>query len=131
MPIVSWHSFADVLAYNRALAGALREAAAAALSQHEEVFGIWLFGSRARGDKGPRSDVDLLVLAASATPRMMDRVLDYRDLLDRIPAPVDMLVLTPEELEGCRDEPFYRRLLREARPLVCREGAEIPPELLR
>ncbi len=122
MPAVSWNSYADVSAYNRRLDQALMEAAQAALKDHPEVLGVWLFGSRARGDYGARSDVDLLLVVSSARPRLMDRLLDYRDLIDRIPAPVDLLVLTPAEVEATRDQPFYRRLWREARRL-----AERPP----
>jgi len=89
---------------------------------------VWLFGSRARGDFGARSDVDLLLLASTAGPRQMDRPLDYRALLERIPAPVDLLVLTPAELDALADQPFYRRLLAEARALAVREGTPaLPP----
>jgi predicted nucleotidyltransferase len=131
MPTVSWNSYADVSAYNRRLEEALREAAQAALAAHGELLGVWLFGSRARGDFGARSDVDLLLLASTARPRQMDRPLDYRDLLERIPAPVDLLVLTPAELDALVDQPFYRRLLTEARALAVREGtAGLPPSRL-
>jgi predicted nucleotidyltransferase len=129
MPIVSWHSFEDVSTYNRTLAEALQVAAESALSDHIELLGIWLFGSRARGDIGPRSDVDLLLLTTRAAPRMMDRVLDYPELLGQIPAPVDLLVLTPSELAELRHGPFYQQLFREAKPLACRDNASIPPEL--
>lgn len=123
MPNVSWNSYADVSAYNRRLDQALTEAARAALSDHPELLGVWLFGSRARGDFGARSDVDLLLLVGSARPRQMDRPLDYRDLLERIPAPVDLLVLTPAELDDLADQPFYRRVLAEARVLAMRANA--------
>lgn len=123
MPIVSWNSYADVSAYNRRLAASLTEAAAAALRDHPELLGVWLFGSRARGDYAARSDVDLLLVVSSARPRQMDRLPDYKDLLERIPAPVDLLVLTPAELRCLADSPFYRRVLDEARVLALREGA--------
>jgi predicted nucleotidyltransferase len=123
MAIVCWHSFKDVSAYNRRLETALVEAAALALRAHPELIGVWLFGSRARGNPGPRADVDLLLVAGDAAPRMMDRPLDYRDLLDAIPAPVDLLVLTPAELARSRDQPFYRRVIAEAKMLGGRTGA--------
>lgn len=128
MPIVSWNSYADVSAYNRSLERALQEAAHAALEGHPEVLGVWLFGSRARGDFGARSDVDLLLLVSSARTRQMDRVLDYRDLLELIPAPVDLLVLTPDELDAAADQPFYRRLCKEALTLALRDHT---PDLRR
>lgn len=128
---VSWHSFADVSAYNQALDEALREAARWLLAEQAEVLGVWLFGSRALGRPAPRSDVDVLLLVERARPRMMDRVLDYGALLDRIPAPVDLLVLEPGELAAMAEEPFYRRLISEARPLACRAGANVPKGLRR
>ncbi|MFN3595359.1 MAG: nucleotidyltransferase domain-containing protein [Thiobacillaceae bacterium] len=120
MPNVSWNSYAAVSAYNRKLDQALTEAARAALSDHPELLGVWLFGSRARGDHGARSDVDLLLVVSSARPRPMDRLLDYKDLIERIPAPVDLLVLTPSEVDATRDQPFYRRVLAEAHVLAMR-----------
>lgn len=66
MPSVSWNSYADVSAYNRRLEQALTEDARPALCDHSELLGVWLFGSRARGDFGARSEVDLLQLARSA-----------------------------------------------------------------
>ena len=131
MPIVSWHSFEDVSAYNKTLAVALQAAAESALEEHGELLGVWLFGSRAREDVGPRSDVDLFLLATRVAPRMMDRVLDYQELLGQIQAPVDLIVLTPTELDELHQEPFYRQLLRDAKPLACRDSASIPPELPR
>ena len=131
MPIVSWHSFEDVSAYNKTLDVALQAAAELALEEHGKLLGVWLFGSRARGDVGPRSDVDLFLLATRVAPRMMDRVLDYQALLGQIQAPVDLIVLTPTELDELHQEPFYRQLLRDAKPLACRDSASIPPELPR
>ena len=122
MPIVSWHSPDSVSAFERRLNASLDAAAAAALQAHPELLGVWLFGSRARGSAGARSDVDLLLIARSVAARPLDRPLAYRDLLEGIPAPTDLLVLTPEELVHRQDEPFYRRILAEARPLATRVG---------
>lgn len=43
-------------------------ALAALLRGRPGVEGAWLFGSRARGDGGPRSDLDVAVLAPSMPP---------------------------------------------------------------
>lgn len=126
MPNVSWHSPDSVSAFDQALASDLRAAADAALRAHPELLGIWLFGSRARGDCGPRSDVDLLLVVRQASGRMMDRVLDFGELHGGLDAPVDMLVLTADEVAARASEPFFRRLLREARPVASRAGVTLP-----
>jgi uncharacterized protein len=65
---------------------------------------IILFGSAARGKTGPNSDVDLLVVKSGRFHR--GRLLEaiYRNL-HGAGAPVDVVLVTPEELERYRDDP--------------------------
>src|SRR5437763_7659417 len=62
---------------------------------------IVLFGSAARGTMGPDSDLDLLVIKGGKFNR--DRV--TRDILCNMSgeAAVDIVVVTPEEVERYRD----------------------------
>lgn len=69
---------------------------------------IWLFGSRARGDHLPDSDVDLLVelpaaegLDAVDRGRLVARAFPRRDWS------LDVLVRTPAEFEDRRREPGF------------------------
>jgi predicted nucleotidyltransferase len=63
---------------------------------------IVLFGSHARGNAGPESDVDLLVImAVSGSRREMQ--IEMRLLLHDIPVPKDIIVVTPEEVVRRRD----------------------------
>lgn len=63
---------------------------------------IILFGSHARGDAGPDSDVDLLIV--KDTPeRPLDRMLTARRALGRANVPLDVFVLTPEEFAETKD----------------------------
>jgi predicted nucleotidyltransferase len=66
---------------------------------------IVLFGSAARGAMGPNSDVDLLVVKGGRFHR--GRLLEaiYRNLYGAAAA-VDVVVVTPEELERYRDDPY-------------------------
>lgn len=77
---------------------------------------IWLFGSRARGEAGPHSDVDiLLVLERIERPRW--RLSQEASLALRgVPAAVDVVVWSRED--------FERRLPSVASPpaTVAREG---------
>jgi predicted nucleotidyltransferase len=40
--------------------------------------GLWLFGSRARGDAHANSDYDLLILVDESTAEVRDRILDLQ-----------------------------------------------------
>ncbi len=75
---------------------------------------VVLFGSRARGEAQPESDIDLLVIAESSEPRYRRAVPLYGALSD-IPVAMDIIVYTPEEVEewsGVR-QAFVTTALRE------------------
>jgi len=75
---------------------------------------IILFGSHARGDAGPDSDVDLLVIAPSELPSWR-RTPPLYQLLAGAGLPKDLLWYTPEEVaewQGVRSH-FLTRALRE------------------
>jgi predicted nucleotidyltransferase len=59
---------------------------------------VILFGSHARGEGGPDSDVDLLVVMHVKGPRRRARLAIRRALHD-IPMPKDIIVTTPEDFE--------------------------------
>jgi predicted nucleotidyltransferase len=62
---------------------------------------IILFGSRSKGQEGPYSDYDLLVLKRGINNRRALAQQIYRVLVD-VPAAVDILVETPEKIESNR-----------------------------
>ena len=66
---------------------------------------IVLFGSAARGTMGPDSDVDLLIVKSGRfhRGRLIEAI--YRGLRGA-EAAVDVVVVTPEELQRYRDDPF-------------------------
>jgi uncharacterized protein len=66
---------------------------------------IVLFGSAAHGTMGPHSDVDLLVIKAGRFHRRRLTAAIYRRL-HGVAAAVDVIVVTPEEVERYRDTPF-------------------------
>ncbi len=63
---------------------------------------IVLFGSHARGEAGPDSDVDLLVIMPVSTTRREAAVQIGAALTD-IPVPKDLVVFTPEDVEEFGD----------------------------
>lgn len=62
---------------------------------------VILFGSHARGDAGPDSDVDLLVVAESSDPEGL--AVEIHVALSGLGLPKDIAVVSPEEFERHRD----------------------------
>jgi uncharacterized protein len=65
---------------------------------------IILFGSAARGRMGPNSDVDLLIIKGGQFDRGKLTAAIYRSL-GGVDAAVDVVIVTPEEVERYRDTP--------------------------
>jgi predicted nucleotidyltransferase len=81
---------------------------------------IVLFGSRARGDHGPTSDIDLLVIEDSPLPRHR-RAIPLNAALSDLPlgVEVEVVVYTPAEVEEWRgaSAAFVTTALREGKVL--------------
>lgn len=58
---------------------------------------VWLFGSHARGDAGPDSDIDFLAIVRSSNLSRYRRAVHARRLLRDIRCPKDIVVLTKQE----------------------------------
>ncbi|MBI5480755.1 MAG: nucleotidyltransferase domain-containing protein [Deltaproteobacteria bacterium] len=106
----SWNALAD-----RPRIGELRESVTRILQTYgDEVGFVVLFGSMARGDYGPQSDLDLLIGLRDDRPeRFIDRLLRFGRLTV---GPVDVLVYDRAELE---------RMLGDHHPLLleaCADG---------
>lgn len=82
---------------------------------------IVLFGSQARGDARPDSDLDVLIVEDSAEPRYRRSPRYLRALVGVFPAK-DVVVWTPEEIEAWKAVPnaFVTTALREGRTLYPR-----------
>jgi uncharacterized protein len=82
---------------------------------------IVMFGSRARGDSSPVSDLDLLIMEESSLPRWR-RALPYvRALADVFPA-IEVMVWTPEEAQEWSEVPaaFITTALHEGKTIYGR-----------
>lgn len=84
-----------------------------------DVEDVLLFGSHARGDAQPDSDVDLVVVVPESTHRRRcGRALQLA--LDGLGIGFDLVVLSSRELDALRDSPasMARTALRESRGLL-------------
>ena len=79
---------------------------------------IILFGSAARGEKGPDSDADFLIIKKETPYYGADRIRELSPIIDRN-IPVDFLVYRPEEFEErlAMGDPFLQAILKEGRVL--------------
>ena len=77
---------------------------------------IIIFGSAARGEMGPDSDIDVLVVMPEGIHRRRTAQLLYRQIRG-LGMPFDILVATPDDLERHGDNIglIYQNILREGR----------------
>jgi predicted nucleotidyltransferase len=72
----------------------------------DDLVAIWLYGSRARGESHPESDLDLLVVVQDGNWRreheVMDVVWDAAEEVGASSAYFSVIVGTPEWIEGRR-----------------------------
>ncbi len=62
---------------------------------------IMVFGSHARGEAGPDSDLDLFI-EMDSTRRLPDRAIEVSEAFGLRPWPMDIVVYTPEEVRRLR-----------------------------
>ena len=79
---------------------------------------IIAFGSAARGQVGPDSDIDLLVVVPDGTSRRKTSQLLYEEIKG-LGFPFDIVVATPNDLQRHKDNPglIYKRVLAEGKEL--------------
>ncbi|MBW1717591.1 MAG: nucleotidyltransferase domain-containing protein [Deltaproteobacteria bacterium] len=79
---------------------------------------VILFGSAARGESGPQSDVDLLIIKRDTPHFGADRIRQLSKMIKRN-IPVDFLIYRPDELEKrlMMGDPFLRMIIEEGKVL--------------
>lgn len=97
---------------------ALRHLAPRLAERHPEIVRIAVFGSLARDEAVPGSDVDLLLILRECDLPFPQRLPRYRPV--GFPAPLEVFAYTEEEVRQMLAEgnPFLRRALAEAVTLL-------------
>jgi len=91
------------------------------LSQVPGIERVILFGSYSRGKKDLLTDLDVLVILRTDLGFMERLKLLYQSLA--LPVDLDLICLTPEELEAVKEKPFFKRILEEGIVLYEKERA--------
>jgi hypothetical protein len=109
-----------------ALLRALRERAEQLGHEHPEIREVLLFGSFARGNWAPESDVDLLLTVDDTDVPFLLRADPYRDRFADLPFDVFPLVYTREEQDGMlrSGNAFLRSALQDAVSLYRRDPGD-------
>ncbi|OGA43318.1 MAG: hypothetical protein A3G24_09275 [Betaproteobacteria bacterium RIFCSPLOWO2_12_FULL_62_13] len=83
---------------------------------------VILFGSHARGEAGPDSDVDLLIVMPVEGSRR-EKAIEIGVALHDIPVPKDIVVTTPEDFKWRKEIPgtIERPAAREGKVLYVRQ----------
>jgi predicted nucleotidyltransferase len=81
------------------------------LSQMPGVERIILFGSYSRGRKDLLTDLDVLVILRTSLGFLERLKSLYQSLT--LPVDLDLICLTPEELEAVKEKPFFKKILEE------------------
>lgn len=91
--------------------------------RHVDPLAVILFGSQARGDAGPRSDVDLLVVLPDDEDSRQAAT-EISSVIRDLHTPTDVIVTSPQEIRRRGDlvGTILRPALREGRLLYTRDG---------
>jgi len=113
MPVRSLNSSVLRWPDARTVDAAVRRWAERAAAAHPEALRVGYFGSYARGDWGPGSDLDLIVIVDRSDVRFERRAVRWD--ATELPVPAELLVYTRQEWQSeSRRGRFHDTVTREA-----------------
>ncbi len=97
----------------------LKQACRNIRKKYPDTIKILLFGSFAKGDYTPASDIDILIIVTNIEIPFLERRDLFTDFFSEIPFDVNMLVYTEYEIDKMQKENnlFIRQVLKEGRQL--------------
>jgi predicted nucleotidyltransferase len=104
----------------------LTERAHQLLASDPRVLEVGLFGSLVRGNYGPGSDADLLVILAADARRFVDRLPEYLRHFSGLGIAVDVFPYTREEIAVMQEAGLVKSALSERRVLARRASTQEP-----
>lgn len=90
---------------------ALREASER-VKRLDRVLRVGYFGSFARNDQLPGSDIDILIELEDDNRRWVDRIPEFLLYFRKVPCPVEVFPFTSEELNR-KNNPFIEEIMKE------------------
>jgi predicted nucleotidyltransferase len=109
----------------QAILQALEEAAHRLLAERPEVLEVRMFGSLAKGNAGPGSDADILLVLSESNKPFVDRIPEYARFMTAIGIACDIFPYTRAEFAQLRAEGnhFAETICSESRVLASREAS--------
>jgi len=107
IPVRSYGSVKIISFDTKSAVKNLKEAANKLKNENQNVSGVYLFGSLARGDAVPGSDADILIVLKESQKRAIDRIDDFIDYFSGLGFGVDIFAYTIEELKSLKKENLF------------------------
>lgn len=89
----------------------LRRAATRMIAERDDVLEVRLFGSLARGDAGPASDADLLIVVREGAPPFLERSPSLARYFEGAGIGCDVFVYTESEVASSSDKSIVKTAL--------------------
>ncbi len=86
----------------------------------EEILQIKFFGSKAKGNFAPDSDIDILLIVKSRTEKVLDKIAEiHLDVDLKYDPNISLIIFSEDEYQQNRklETPFIRNIERESIPL--------------
>ncbi|HAL39419.1 MAG TPA: nucleotidyltransferase domain-containing protein [Polaromonas sp.] len=100
------------------------------LNANQGVRSAWLYGSVARGEDTPRSDIDIAIVTQEDGAHVAEEIRDaFQGLEDLLHAHFSLVALTPDDVARLSsDDPWWKELIKDAKLL---KGGSPQQEALR
>jgi len=88
----------------------LVEIAKRLLANKTNVIEVSLFGSLAKGNYTPRSDIDIYVLLKEDSKKFIDRIPEFLDYFEKVGLAIEVFPYTVEEIKKMKDNDFIKTI---------------------